>query len=101
VDPYVTIVEDRHLLESMTVLTPSAQDGDFIEIELKSRHAPQFQGFTPQFSMTTPGVIALPPPTYVYDDTTKLTVTAIGAGETDLIAVLRDQQIRVHIVVSP
>jgi hypothetical protein len=101
VSPYVTIVQDRHRLESMTVLTPSAQDGDFIEIELKSRHAPEFEGFTPTFSVTTSGVITTPPPTYVYDDTTKLMVTAIGEGETDLIANLGNQEIRVHVVVSP
>jgi hypothetical protein len=101
VSSYVTIAPDRHQLESMKVLTPNAQDGDLIEIELTSRHAPQFQGFSPMFSVTTPGVIAPPSATYVSDDTQKLTVTAIGAGETDLVATLRDQRISVHIVVSP
>jgi hypothetical protein len=98
---YVTIAEDRHRLDSLKVLTAFAQDGDYIDIELKSRHSPQYEGFTPVLSVTTPGVISLPPPTYVYDDTTKLTVTAIGQGETDLIAKLRDQEVRVHVVVSP
>lgn len=98
---HVTIAEDRNRLDSLTVLTPSAQDGDFIDIELKSRHSPQYQGFTPIYSVTTPGVITVPEPMYIYEDTTKITVTAIGAGETDLVAKLREQEVRVHVVVLP
>jgi hypothetical protein len=101
VSSYVTIAADRHRLVSLANLTPSVQDGGYLDLELKSRHAPVYESFTPQFSVTTPGVISQPIATAIYDDTTKIRVNAIGAGETDLVAKLRDQEVRVHIVVAP
>jgi len=98
---YVTIDEDRHKLESLSLVTASPKAGYQIEFELKSRHAPQFEGFSPTLSVSTPGVLQVPATMYVYEDTYKFSTSALAAGETDLIATFRTQEVRVHVVVAP
>ena len=98
---YVTIAEDRHRLEALTAVKASTQLGYLVELELKSRHAPQFEGFTPTISFSNPGILAVPTMMYVYDDVQLLSLTSLAAGETDVIVTFRDQELRAHVVVTP
>jgi len=98
---YVTIAEDRHRLESLMAVKASTQLGYLVELELKSRHAPQYEGFTPTISFSNPGILAVPMMMYVYDDVQRLSLTSLAAGETDVIVTFRDQEMRAHVVVTP
>jgi hypothetical protein len=97
---YVTIDEDRHKLELLKLITPYPTAGAQVEFELQSRHAPQFEGFSPTLSVSTPGVLQVPASMYVYEDTYRFSTSALAAGETDLIATFRTQEVRVHVVVT-
>lgn len=98
---YVTIAEDRHRLESLTVRYPSTIVGYQAELEIKSRHAPQYVGFSPTITFSNPGILAPPQTMYVYEDTQTLLLTTLTAGETDVIMTFRDQEVRAHVVVVP
>lgn len=98
---YVTIAEDRHRLEALTAVKASTQLGYVVELELKSRHAPQFQGFTPTITFSNPGIVTVPTMMYVYDDVQLLSLTSLAAGETDVIVTFRDQVLQAHVVVTP
>jgi hypothetical protein len=99
----VTIAQDRHRLESLTVLTPIPKVGSPIELELTSRHAPEFTSFTPTFSTSSLDVVSLLSglPPFIYDDVKTFQLQAVGAGETDIVVTLRDQELRAHVVVAP
>lgn len=98
---YVTIAEDRHRLESLTVRNPSTTLGYQAELEVKSRHAPQYSGFMPTISFSTPGILATPSPMSIYDDVQTILFTTLATGETDVILTFRDQELRAHVVVTP
>lgn len=96
----LTIAPDRHRLESLTLLTTAPTVGSTIELELRSRHAPAYSSLTPTFLVSNPDIVIVNAPQYVYDEVLKLQGTATAAGETEVIVQLRDQEVRVPIVVT-
>jgi hypothetical protein len=96
----LTIARDRHRLESLTVRTTAPTVGYLVEVELRSRIAPEYDGLQVTVTSTNPDVVSVVSPPYVYGEAYTITGDALSAGETEIVVQFRDQELRVPVVVT-